>query len=203
MTPKPTDYELGLRPTYDPPPDTECLWHVLRTKSLRLHRLSDRVLGAIHIAVAMGYIEPSDCKLNESDLCAGCKVRVTRSSLHLGLPLLSPDGKAIISVETRPRGDVFECRGSGPRDLPVVAFYPSVLMEDYGYAVFESWLDSLFYRLKPDGTRDFCAFQDYPLDEVDAIPPGWPPAASRDCNYASEIAYKARGRKSWPSSALD
>lgn len=197
MTPKPADYEVLQRPVWDPAPGTAYVWQCIKDKPLAMHRLSDRVLGGLYVAIQDRLIEPHDCDLNETDLVEGFKIRVLRTKSNLGHGLLTPDEKAVVAipVELTNKTIVFELRGAGKEN----AHLPSVLY-DAGhfrstYPNWAQWRDNLLYRRRKDGSLAVIRFSRNKGILVNSIPPDWPQGLTRDRLLASEASYRQRKRR--------
>lgn len=196
MPPKACDYELGLHPTHNPLPGTECVWHALKTKSLRLHHMSDRQVGALLVARAHGLLKSSDLSVHESDFNNGYKLQMARQGVHLEEPLRDPNGTSFMEfcIEEKPTGKTFVCSGGLPFDKTVL-FNEKRMRSEYGDALYDKWVRELLFRKNADGTVHRCTFAEYPSDLNDFTPPGWPVAASRDSVYCTEAQYRLRGRE--------
>lgn len=195
MTKTPAKHELLQRPVWDPAPGTACLWQCISEKPLAMHRLSDRVLGGLYIAISSKLIKSKNCELNESDLSRGFHIRYVRSSRNLGHGLLTPDGKAVVSIPTGNFDKTMVLRGSGnaTANLPVVPYDPAFFK-----AIFpnwEQWRDELIYLRRPDGALDVTDFASYPEIDDDSTPADWPNGLTRDRMLASEMYYRYKNRK--------
>lgn len=160
-----------------------------------MHRLSDRVLGGLHIAITEGFIKRADCNLNESDLAQNFQVRAVRSSCNLGHGLLTPDGRAVVSIPVHGSRGVMVLRGTrnATANLPIVPYD-----SDFFRTMFpnwEEWLYELLYLRGPDGTLDFEDFTSYPEVHDDSTPADWPNGLTRDRMLASEIYYRYKNRR--------
>lgn len=196
----PVEFEVHRRPVWDPAPGTACLWQCLKDKTLSMHRLSDRVLGSLYIAISSGLIKPVDCDASESDLAQRFKIRSPRTRLNLGQGLLTPDGKAVVSIPTRSLKGLLVLRGSGnaTAKLPVVRYDPKVFQENYPN--WEQWRDELLYLQRPDGTLDVTAFASYPQVKNESTPPDWHRCLPPDRTFASEVPHRQnKGRWSFLS----
>ena len=136
MTRKPALFEVLQRPVWDPAPGTAFLWQCIKEKPLAMHRLSDRVLGGLHIAITEGFIKRADCNLNESDLAQNFQVRAVHSSCNLGHGLLTPDGRAVVSIPVHGSRGVMVLRGTGnaTANLPIVPYD-----SDFFRTMFPNW----------------------------------------------------------------
>ncbi|KFY23265.1 hypothetical protein V493_05970 [Pseudogymnoascus sp. VKM F-4281 (FW-2241)] len=192
MTPTPAEFEIKQRPVCDPAPGTACIWQCIKDMPLSMHRLSDGVLGGLYIAIDSGLIKKSNCNLNESDLSESFKIRVIRSELNLGRGLLTPDGKAVISIPIKRESKtvLFELRGAGKTNLrlPAIVYNADIFKERYPN--WAEWRDELLYKRGLDGTLDVEDFESYPGNPNDSTPPDWPQGLTRDRNLASEIYYR-------------
>ncbi|KFY37559.1 hypothetical protein V494_04701 [Pseudogymnoascus sp. VKM F-4513 (FW-928)] len=191
MTPTPAEYEITRRPVWDPAPGTACLWHCITHKPLAMHRLSDRALGGLYIAIDCGLIRKSNCDINESDVGESFKIRV-----------------AVVSIPVhRQRGTfIFELRGAGKTNakLPAIVYNTDVFKARYPN--WAEWLDELLYRQGPDGTIHVEEFDDYPRDDIDDTPPDWPRDLTRDRELASEAHYRLKNlntKTGLPKNALN
>jgi hypothetical protein len=195
MTPTPADYEVLQRPVWDPAPGTACLWQCIKDKNLATHRLSDRVLGSLYIAIAHGFIKGTDCDISGTDLAQSFKIRSPRTRLNLGQGLLTPDGKAVVSIPTRSIQGLLELRGSGDAtaNLPVVRYNPTFFQENYPN--WEQWRDELLYLRKPDGTLNVMTFALYPDIKNEGTPPDWYWGFARERKFESEIHHRQKTRK--------
>lgn len=72
--------------------------------------------------------------MNESDFNPGFKVRSNRRDLHLGRPLISPDGRSIVQfrVESKPKVKVFVCTGEQVLHSEVIQFDENRMRALYG-----------------------------------------------------------------------
>lgn len=196
MTPKPAYYEIRQRPVWDPAPGTEHIWACLKTSSLAMHRLSDRVLGVLTIAIDEGIILPNQCNLNESDLAAGFQIRRTRSDLNLGRGLLTPDGRGVVAISAKPgEWKNFALRGNHPAnvDLPVVPYNKQVFQAtDPNYL---EWRNQLIYKCSATGTPIVVSHAEFPKDASATVPADWPAGLTRDRDLASEKSYRVRKRE--------
>lgn len=192
MTPTPAEFEIKQRPVWDPAPGTACIWQCIKDMPLSMHRLSDRVLGGLYIAIDCGLIKKSNCNLNESDLSESFKIRVVRSELNLGRGLLTPDGKAVISIPIKRESKtvLLELRGAGKTNLrlPTIAYNADIFKKMYPN--WAEWRDELLYKRGLDGTLDVEDFESYPGNPNDSTPPDWPRGLTRDRKLASEIYYR-------------
>ncbi|KFY07731.1 hypothetical protein V492_06887 [Pseudogymnoascus sp. VKM F-4246] len=192
MTPTPAEYEIKRRPVWDPAPGTACLWHCITHKPLAMHRLSDRVLGGLYIAIDCGLIRKSNCDINESDVGESFKIRVVRPDVNLGHGLLTPDWKAVVSISVHRQSGtfIFELRGAGKTNakLPAIVYNTDVFKARYPN--WGEWLDELPYCQGPDGTIHVEEFNDYSRDDIDGTPPDWPQGLTRDRTLASEEHYR-------------
>lgn len=196
MTPRPADFEVLQRPVWDPAPGTACLWKCIKEKPLAMHRLSDRVLGSLYIAITGELIEKSDCNLNESDLAEDFSIRSLRCRYNLGHGLLTPDGKAVVSIPApKKRGGDLVLRGSGNATayLPVVRYDHKIFQDKYPN--WEQWRDELMFRRRSDGTLEERALLSYSGNSKDSTPPDWPQGLTRDRELASEDYYRKKNRR--------
>lgn len=193
MTKTPAKHHVLKRPVWDPAPGTACLWQCIKEKPLAMHRLADRVLGGLYVAISSGLITRKNCNLNESDLKQRFQIRCVRSSLNLGHGLLTPDGKAVVSI---PRGDygTMVLRGSGnaTANLPVVPYDQAFFVAMFPN--YEQWLHELLYIRTPTGSFDIQDFASYPAITDDSTPADWPVGLTRDRMLASEIYYRYKNR---------
>ncbi|OBT77303.1 hypothetical protein VF21_03446 [Pseudogymnoascus sp. 05NY08] len=194
MTPKPADYEVLQRPVWDPAPGTAYVWQCVKDKPLAMHRLSDRVLGGLYVAIQDGLIKPHDCDLNETDLVEGFQIRILRSKSNLGRGLLTPDEKAVVSipVELTSKTIILELRGAGEMN----AHLPSVLYDadlfQSTYPNWAEWRDNLIYRRGKNGTLVMSRFSKHKGILTESTPPDWPRGLTRDRLLASEASYRQR-----------
>ncbi|OBT90527.1 hypothetical protein VE02_01057 [Pseudogymnoascus sp. 03VT05] len=191
MTKTPAQYEILQRPVWDPAPGTACLWQCIKEMPLSMHRLSDRVLGSLHIAIVDGFIKPADCNLNESDLARSFSIRTLRAGSNLGRGLLTPDGKGVISIAApRTRRGYMVLRGSGnaTANLPIVRYNPAVFKETYPN--WEQWRDELLFHQRSNGKLHVRTFESYPKISNDGTPLDWPQGLTRDRTLASEYHYR-------------
>ncbi|KFX88099.1 hypothetical protein O988_09153 [Pseudogymnoascus sp. VKM F-3808] len=192
MVRKPAEFEVLQRPLWDPAPGTVCLWKCIKEKPLAMHRLSDRVLGSLHIAIVEKYITAADCNNNDSDLANNFCIYYMRYSSNLGRGLLTPDGKAVVSIPTSGKKRYMVLRGSGNEtaNLPVMRYDSDRFKSKYPN--FEQWRDELLYRRNKNGTLHVKSFRSYPKISKDAIPADWPQGLTRDRTLASEVYYRLK-----------
>jgi hypothetical protein len=168
-----------------------------------MHRLSDRVLGSLHIAIALNLINKSDCNQSETDLAAGFKIRAIRYTANLGHPLFTPDGAAYVSIPVHgTKGSIvdFVLKGDSIVDLPAVQFDETIYRDRY--ATFDVWLSQMLY-LGNDGTGyPRIKYHDFPIVTADTAPPDWPAGLTRDRTRASEAHYREQGREFTPAPSL-
>lgn len=192
MTPTPAEYEIKRRPVWDPAPGTACIWDCITQKPLSMHRLSDRVLGGLYIAIDCGFIRKSHCNMNESDLGKSFKIRLIRTNLNLGHGLLTPDGKAVVSIPVKreAKTTIFELRGASKANanLPAVAYNKDIFKSRYPN--WSEWRDELLYCRKSDGSFKVEDFESYPRNATDGTPLDWPQGLTRDRILASEAHYR-------------
>jgi hypothetical protein len=183
------------RPTRDPEPGDECVWRCLRERPLRLHRLSDRVLGALYIAIQLGLIKKSDCNLTETDLAAGFKIRANRYNVNLGSAFLTPGQEAVVAINIPVRDSSITFKLSGEdratRGLPSVTFDLDLFRATY--ATFDNWVNSNLYARDQKGGYNIVAFSDFPVIDVDTVPIDWPAGLTRDQERASGAWYRRNG----------
>ncbi|KFY20693.1 hypothetical protein V491_03511 [Pseudogymnoascus sp. VKM F-3775] len=192
MTPTPAEYEIKRRPVWDPAPGTACIWDCITQKPLSMHRLSDRVIGGLYIAIDCGFIRKSHCNMNESDLGKSFKIRLIRTNLNLGHGLLTPDGKAVVSIPVKreAKTTIFELRGASKANanLPAVAYNKDIFKSTYPN--WSEWRDELLYCRKSDGSFKVEDFESYPRNATDSTPLDWPQGLTRDRILASEAHYR-------------
>ncbi|KFY90466.1 hypothetical protein V500_05165 [Pseudogymnoascus sp. VKM F-4518 (FW-2643)] len=159
-----------------------------------MHRLSDRVLGGLYIAIDCGLIKKANCSLNESDLGESFNIRVLRTGLNLGHGLLTPDGKAVVSIPVKRESKtvIFQLRGAGKANvkLPAVLYDTNIFKATYPN--WAQWRDELLYRQRPDGTLHVEDFESYTRIQTDSTPPDWPQGLTRDRTLASEAHYRLK-----------
>lgn len=161
-----------------------------------MHRLSDRVLGSLHIAVGLNLINKSECSHSETDLAAGFKIRASRYGVHLGHPLFIPDGAAYVSIPVHgAKGTVFDfvLKGDSVVDLPAIQFDETTFRDSY--ATFDLWLSQMLYPGNEETGYPKIKYYDFPMVTADTAPPDWPEGVTRDRTRASEAHYREQGRE--------
>lgn len=158
---------------------------------LCLHRLSDRVLGALHIAIELGLIKKSDCNPSETDLAAGFKIRAGRYNVNLGSALLTPDRRAVVAINVPARNSLITFKLNGDDNatlaLPTVTFDLDLFRATY--ATFDGWVDSNLYARDQKGGYNIVAFSDFPKLDIEMALPDWPAGLTRDRERASGAWY--------------
>lgn len=194
MTPTPAEFEIKRRPVWDPAPGTACIWQCIKEMPLAMHRLSDRVLGGLYVAINCGLIKKTNCNLNESDLGESFNIRVVRTNINLGHGLLTPDGKAVVSIPVKRESKTIflELRGAGKAyiKLPAIVYNTDVFKARYPN--WAEWRDELLYEQRSDGTFDEKDFESYTRIATDSTPPDWPQGLTRDRELASEAHYRLK-----------
>jgi hypothetical protein len=197
MTKTPAQYEVLQRPVWDPAPGTTCLWQCIKEKPLAMHRLSDRVLGSLYIAIDCGLIKKGQCNLNESDLSEYFNIRVIRTNLNLGRELLTPDGKAVVAIPVKRENKTifFELGGAAKAHIKLPAVVYNTDIFKARYPNWAEWRDELLYCRASDGALYVEDFESYPRTVTDSTPPDWPQGLTRDRNLASEDHYRLNNRR--------
>lgn len=162
-----------------------------------MHRLSDRVLGSLYIAIDCGLIKKGQCNLNESDLGDYFNIRVIRTNLNLGRELLTPDGKAVVAIPVKRENKTvfFELRGAGKAHIKLPAVVYNTDIFKARYPNWAEWRDELLYCRASDGALYVEDFESYPRNATDSTPPDWPQGLTRDRNLASEDHYRLNNRR--------